>query len=113
MEILTREDEQKLHTITLVVYILQAVSLFVGVTALVAIIINYIKRDDWRGSAYESHCIWQMRTFWYALLGYIVAGMLVFAFGLGVLIAGVVWLWYVYRIVKGILYFNDGKAMPL
>ncbi|MDE1714435.1 hypothetical protein PWG14_18170 (plasmid) [Chromobacterium amazonense] len=48
------ENERKLNNLTLAVYILQAVSLLVGVTGIVAVIINYVKRDDVRGTLYES-----------------------------------------------------------
>ncbi len=55
--------------ITQVIYGLYAASLIVGVTYLIAIILNYVKRDDVKGTYLESHFEWQIKTFWYSLLG--------------------------------------------
>ena len=111
LEVITQEDERKLNNLTLVVYILQAVSLFVGLTGLVAVIINYVKRDDVRGTRYESHFNWQIRTFWWALLATLLGVALAWIL-VGFVILGATWVWYVYRIVRGFLNFNDGKPMP-
>ncbi|POZ62686.1 hypothetical protein C2I19_07415 [Chromobacterium alticapitis] len=111
MELLD-ENERRLNNLTLTVYILQAVSLLVGVTGIVAVIINYVKRDEVRGTLYESHFEWQIRTFWLALLGYVVGAVLTWLL-VGFVILFAVWVWYIYRVVKGFLYFNDRKPMPL
>ncbi|MFC3532017.1 DUF4870 family protein [Vogesella facilis] len=105
-------EEDTLRTLTLVVYILQACSLLVGVTAIVAVIINYVKLDDARGTRWESHFRWQMRTFWWALAGYAISAPLLFLFGLGAVMMFGVWVWSIYRVVKGYLAFNDGKDLP-
>ena len=111
IERLPRDDES-LRTLTLVVYILQGVSLFVGVTAVVGIIINYVKRDEAAGTLWQSHFAWQIRSFWLALAGYVLSIPLFWLFGLGMLIFAVTWVWYVYRIVRGFLAFNDRRALP-
>lgn len=112
MEIITPTDERKIGTLTLVVYILQAVSLFVGVTALVGVIINYLKRSEAAGTVYASHFSWQIRTFWWAVAGSVVGGVLM-VIGVGFLIWAAVYVWYIYRIVRGYLNYNDGKPMPV
>src|SRR5690625_3838838 len=63
------------RTLTLIIYILQGLAFFIGLTALVGIIMNYVKRDDVRGTWLESHFRWQIRTFWYVLL-WMVLGIL-------------------------------------
>ena len=63
----TPEELQALKNVTLVVYGLQALSFFFGGPALIGLIINYVKRDDARGTLYESHFNWQIRTFWWGL----------------------------------------------
>lgn len=108
IERMPREDDS-IRNLTLVVYVLQACSLLVGVTAIVAVIINYVKLDDARGTRWESHFRWQVRTFWVALVGYLIAAPLVLLFGLGFLLGFAVWVWSIYRVVKGYLAFNDGK----
>ena len=102
-----------LRTLTLVTYVLYAVSALVGITAIVAIIINYIKREETRGTIYESHFSWQIRTFWWGLLWSVVGFITIWVLGLGfvVLVANSIWL--IYRVVRGFLNWNDGKAMPV
>ncbi|SMF40418.1 DUF4870 family protein [Pseudogulbenkiania subflava] len=112
MELIDHEFERKLNNLTLAVYILQAASLFVGVTAIVGIVINYLKRDDTRGTLYESHFLWQMRTFWWGLLGLALGYLTVFLL-VGFVILFAVYVWLIYRVVKGFLNLNDGKPMPL
>lgn len=97
-------------TITTVIYALYAASIVFGITCIAAIIMNYIKKDDVAGTYLESHFRWQIRTFWFGLLWGVVglATILIFI-GWLVLIASSIW--YIYRIVKGWLRLNDGKAM--
>jgi len=97
-------------TLATVVYALQAASFFVGITAIVAIVINYVKIDDVRGTWLESHFRWQMRTFWYGLLwGVIGSILLIVLVGWFILAADAVWV--IYRIVKGWLRLNEGKEV--
>ena len=56
-------------------YALQALAFFVGISAIVAIVLAYVKRDDARGTWLESHFRWQIRTFWFALLGGVIGGI--------------------------------------
>jgi uncharacterized membrane protein len=107
------EQLQSLRTLTLVTYILYAVSAFVGLTAIVAIIINYIKRDDTRGTLYESHFTWQIRTFWWGLLWATVGFCTIWVLGLGFLVICANSIWLIYRVVRGFLNWNDSKAMPV
>lgn len=107
------EDErlQRLKTLTLVVYGLQAASFLGGIPPLVGIVVNNVKLDDVRGTWLESHFRWQIRTFWFGLL-WAAIGVLtlpLFLLGYPVLVAAGVWL--IYRIVKGGLNLMDGKEM--
>ena len=95
----------------LVIYGLQALSFFWGLPAVVAIVINYIKRDDVRGTVYESHFDWQIRTFWWGLIWTLVGIVLIFAFGLGLIVLGVAYVWLIYRIVKGFLKLTESKPV--
>lgn len=104
------EPDDNLKNLTQLVYILQAISLVVGVTSIAGLILNYLKRDEVKGTYLESHFAWQMKTFWLALLGVILGWLLAIVL-IGFLILGVVGLWYIYRIVKGWLAFNDGKEL--
>ena len=85
------EELAGLKNIALVVYILQALSFLWGVTAIVGVIINYVKRDDARGTVYESHFDWQIRTFWWGLLWAIIGVVLAIAL-VGFAILFVAWI---------------------
>jgi uncharacterized membrane protein len=106
------EDSTRLSnkTLTTIIYGLYATSLLVGVTALAAIVMNYLKKADVRGTWLETHFDWQIRTFWFATL-WVVIGFATAGIGVGMLILIADLVWYVYRIVKGWLNLNDNKPM--
>ena len=103
-------DEKSLKTLTMVVYALQALGFLNGITWIVAVIINYVKKDEVRGSWLESHFRWQIRTFWWGLLWGVIGTVLVLVL-VGWLILAAVSIWIIYRIVKGWLYLNDNKPI--
>jgi uncharacterized membrane protein len=108
--IVTTENEQSAKTLTTVIYALYAASYFVGVTAIIAIVMNYVKKGDVAGTFMESHFRWQIRTFWFGVLwGVLGAITMVFIIGWFVLVANGIWI--IYRIIKGWLRLNDGKPM--
>lgn len=106
----TPEELQALKNVTLVVYGLQALSFFFGGPALIGLIINYVKRDDARGTLYESHFNWQIRTFWWGLAWFALGCILVIV-GVGLIILFAAWVWVIYRVVKGWLKLIEGKAV--
>ena len=95
---------------TYAVYILQALSFLVLFTAILGVILNYIKDDDTRGSWLQSHFRWQKNTFWYGLL-WIVLGTLTTPIFIGYAVLGLVSIWLIYRIAKGWIYLVDGKEL--
>jgi uncharacterized membrane protein len=107
----TSEELAGLKTITQVVYALQALSFMFGVSALVGLIINYVKREDVAGTVYQSHFDWQIRTFWWGLLWGVLGCLLIIALGLGFLLLFVAWVWAIYRVVKGWLKLIEGKPV--
>lgn len=104
----TTEETNK--SITTLVYALQAGGFFFVITFIVAIVINYVKLDEIRGTWLASHFRWQIRTFWFAIiwlaLGFITMPLVI---GFFILFANAVWV--IYRITKGWLYLNDKKVM--
>ena len=105
-------------TITNVIYALYACSLVVGVTFFVAIVLNYVKRDDVVGSFLESHFRWQIRTFWYAFLWmallFIFSALLAIIFvGFAVWYVGALLLgaWVIYRVARGWMTLRDRIPM--
>jgi uncharacterized membrane protein len=87
-----------------------------GWPSIIAIIINYVKRGDVRGSWLDSHFRWQLRTFWFALLWMIISGLVAATLiGIPIALAFIlaVGIWVVYRIGRGWLTLLDGKPMPV
>lgn len=104
------EEVAGLKNITHVIYALQALSFLFGITAVVGVVINYVKRDDVRGTLLESHFDWQIRTFWWGLAWSIIGIALTLVFvGFAVLFAA--WVWMIYRVVKGWLKLNENKPV--
>jgi uncharacterized membrane protein len=87
-----------------------------GWPSIIAVIINYVKRGDARGTWLDSHFGWQIRTFWYAVLWVVLAGLLILTF-VGIPFAWVllvaVGIWVLYRIIRGWIALADGKPMPV
>ncbi|MBI5641940.1 MAG: hypothetical protein HY954_00540 [Deltaproteobacteria bacterium] len=96
--------------VTMVVYALQAVGLFIGITYIAAVIINYLKADDVKNTWLESHFRWQIRTFWASLIIGVI-GVLMYLLLVGYLIIVADGVWVVYRIIKGFLSLKDNKEM--
>jgi uncharacterized membrane protein len=148
-------NQHPLSGYTHVMYALHALAGFIGVTSgasiigafvfglpsIIAILMNYARRDAVRGTWLETHFLWQAKTFWTAVvLGiavFCVAAVL-FAFGLVSLGTtfftgpagaagaaagfGGAWvamtlgamlagIWILYRVVRGWMALRDGKAM--
>jgi uncharacterized membrane protein len=126
----TNQTGSPLFTWTQVIYALHALSLLTGILgaativgafligwpSIIAVILNYVKRSEVRGTWLESHFRWQIRTFWYGLLWVSLCIIfVVLTFGIGLIIVwlpiGIVSLWFVYRIARGWLALRDGRAM--
>jgi uncharacterized membrane protein len=107
----TPEQLAGLKNVTMVVYALMALGhLTGGLTALVAIVVNYVKRDDVRGTLYENHFDWQIRTFWWGLLWALI-GMALAIVMVGFVVLFVAWVWTIYRVVKGWLKLTEGQPV--
>jgi uncharacterized membrane protein len=124
------EPNRSLIVLTHIIYGLHAFSLITGIIgaatvvgafltgwpSIIAVILNYAKRSDARGTWLESHFRWQIRTFWFGLLWVTLCLVFVVAtLGVGLLIAwvplGVVGLWFIYRVVRGWLRLLDRQPM--
>jgi len=124
------EPRPSLARLTHVIYALHAVSLLIGIVtaativgaflfswpSIIAVILNYAKRSEVRGTWLESHFRWQIRTFWFGALWVGLCVLFVIAtLGIGIFIAwiplGVVGLWFIYRILRGWLALNERRPM--
>ena len=115
VEIVTTPDEQQLRKVALLDYLLHIAGLLLsmGVLSVVALIINYIKRDDANGTIYRSHMDWMITTFWWTLFWVVIAFIPAFlSLGLLSFLFVVPCLWFLYRMVKGLLRLLDGRPIP-
>ena len=109
-----------LHALSLVVGIIGAATVvgmfLLGWPSIIAVIMNYIKRSDVRGTWLESHFRWQLRTFWFGALWASLCALFVLGtFFIGLIVVwvpiGVLTIWFIYRIARGWLALRDGKPM--
>src|SRR6476469_5320093 len=109
-----------LHTFSLITGILGTATVvgafLTGWPSIIAVILNYVKRSEVRGTWLESHFRWQIRTFWFGLLWVSLCGLfVVMTLGIGILIAwlplGLVAVWFIYRIVRGWTALNGNRPM--
>jgi uncharacterized membrane protein len=124
------EARPALVRVTHIIYALHALSLVTGIVgaatvvgafltgwpSIVAVILNYVKRSEARGTVLESHFRWQIRTFWFGLLWVLLCVLfIVVTFGIGIIVAwlplAVVGLWFIYRVARGWLALNDRRPM--
>ena len=97
--------------LTHVIYALYAGALIAGATGIVAVVLNYMKRDDVDGTWLATHFRWQVRTFWFSL-AWSVIGFATFFYGIGVPIMTLNLIWYIYRMARGWFALQEGKPMP-
>ena len=132
-QVTTVEATPSLLRVVHIVYALHAVGLALGAfgaatvlgsflfgwPSIIAVVINYVKRSEARGSWLESHFEWQIRTFWFALAWAVIVAivsipltLVLIGFGtwiLGMLVLGV---WAIYRIARGWLRLQAHEPMP-
>jgi uncharacterized membrane protein len=103
--------------LTHILYLLHGLAPFtVWVLAIAAIIIGAITRDNVAGTYLDSHYSWLSRTFWWSLLWAVICAVITVILVItivGVLIAWlpfvILFVWYLYRVLKGWLRLNDKK----
>jgi uncharacterized membrane protein len=111
-----------LHALSAAIGVLGAAtvvgSFVMGIPSIIAVIMNYVRRGEARGTYLDSHFSWQLRTFWWAAglaialflislpLFLVLIGFVTFPFGMVVIAA-----WIIYRVVKGWLRLRDGQPI--
>jgi uncharacterized membrane protein len=129
---MTDTNERSLITMLHVTYALHAVGLAIGAfgaasvvgsfifgwPSIIAVIINYVKRGDARGTWLESHFSWQIRTFWWAVLWSTIIflvglplTLVIVGFGIWAIGFFILGIWAIYRIAVGWTRLNDRKAV--
>jgi uncharacterized membrane protein len=128
----TSIPNESLITYTNVIYALHALAVVVGVLtsativlsfvasvpSIIAVIMNYVRRREVRGTFLDSHFSWQIRTFWFAALWTLIlwavsVPLMLVLVGFGVLYIGLLLLgvWVIYRVARGWFALRDRKPM--
>jgi len=111
-----------LHSLSVLIGLTSAVtvvgSFIFGLPSIIAVVMNYARQSDVRGTFLESHFRWQIRTFWFALLWVLaivalslplmVIGVGFFTWWMGFVVLGI---WVIYRIVRGWLALRDQRPV--
>jgi uncharacterized membrane protein len=129
-----REVDPSLVSYTNVIYALHSLSVLIGLTSpvtvvgsfvfgipsIIAVIMNYARQAEARGTYLESHFSWQIRTFWFAVLwGLVIFGvslvLMLILIGFVTLPAGLALLgvWVIYRVIRGWLALRDRRPVYL
>ena len=103
------DDTKSLKTIAHIVYLCQSLFFLYGITAVVGMVMNYVKLKKTKGTWLESHFRWQLKTFWLALVIFIIGSLFlitgwastVMISFIGILIIAANVVWIVYRVVRG------------
>jgi uncharacterized membrane protein len=127
-----RDPEPSLITTTQITYALHAIGLAIGAfgaasvigsfifgwPSIIAVIINYVKRSEARGTWLESHFTWQIRTFWFAMLWAILIflvglplTLVIVGFGIWAIGFFILGIWAIYRIVAGWMRLNARRPV--
>ncbi|ALF58992.1 hypothetical protein AOC03_02110 [Psychrobacter urativorans] len=133
---MTDDKQRELITYNNVTYLLYVVSYFTaGLLWIVPIVMNYAKRNDANGTWLATHFDWQIKTFWYSIVFFVIGGMLLlFALGglgvsvmvdsgnaaivsilltgLGLMIIFFTVIWHLYRIIRGWIALTGNRPVP-
>jgi uncharacterized membrane protein len=113
-----------LHAITVISGIATSAtiigSFIFGLPSIIAVIMNYAKRSDVRGTFLDSHFSWQIRTFWIAFISSVIAALIslplalvLIGIGLWILFAFIIGIWVIYRVARGWMALRDRRPMPV
>ncbi len=96
----------------MIAYVLDALAPMTGfLAALVSVVISHIKVGETRNAFIRSHHRWLIRTFWWGLLWGVIFGALTVIFIGFIGLFGLL-IWWIYRIVKGLIDYSNNRSMP-
>ncbi len=134
--LLTEQKRRSLVTYNHLTYLLYIASYFTaGILWILPIVMNYAKRREADGTWLATHFDWQIKTFWYSIVFFVIGSMLMlFALGglgvsvmadsghlaigsivltgLGIMIIAFTFIWHLYRIVRGWIALTDNRPVP-
>ncbi|MGP9668076.1 DUF4870 family protein [Psychrobacter sp. AOP31-A1-22] len=133
---MSADKRSSLTTYNHITYFLYVVSYFTaGLLWILPIVMNYAKRHDADGTWLATHFDWQIKTFWYSVVWFVI-GIVIITFalggfgvsiladsshtaigslllaGFGLLIMTFTFIWHLYRIVRGWIALTDSRPVP-
>lgn len=118
---LSADQAQSLKTIGWISYFLHLIVAVaavvpgaqVGITLLlIALAIDLVKKSDAQGTWQESHFSWRIRsTLWTGVLYLITSPLFLLLYLPGALAWGLISIWFLYRVVKGMVAMNAGESV--
>jgi uncharacterized membrane protein len=101
-----------LHLIVAVAAVIPGAQVGAGLL-IVALVIDLVKKSDAEGTWQASHFSWRIRSVIWAGVLYLITIPLWFVFLIPGMIAwAIISIWFLYRIVKGMVRMNASRAMP-
>ncbi|MBI1264627.1 MAG: hypothetical protein GC187_07820 [Alphaproteobacteria bacterium] len=106
-----RPDPNGDRTLAVVNYVLLLFAVSNGVTALIALVIAFIRRET-APAWLRNHYDFQIRTVIYGIIIFVVGFATIWVLGLGLLIWLIGAVWLVVRTVVGLMRLVDGRTHP-
>lgn len=98
----------------IVTYVLHLLGSVLALPSIIGLVMNYVLRDD-AASDVRSHHDWMIRTFWWALAWTVITWLLwvtLIGIPVAIVLGFGIWVWWIYRHVRGLLRFSDRLPMP-
>lgn len=92
------------------IYIAYLASFVLMPLSMVGVFFAYKIRQEHQGGWLESHCNWQIQTFWISLAAFVL-GMLTAMLLVGYVVMVIASLWFLYRVIKGWLKLSDNQTV--
>lgn len=104
------ESERTTLTIAYVLHVIGPFTAFL--LNLAGVILNHVKAAETRNEYIRSHHVWMLRTFWWTLLWSVLSWPLCFVL-VGFVTLAAVGIWWIYRVVRGLINYSNHVPMPI
>lgn len=101
---------QEQRTWAIITYVLHLVGAVLAIPSIIGLIMNYVLLDSALPEL-RSHHQWQIRSFWWALFWTVIGLVLLLVF-IGYFVLFAVWVWYLYRHIRGLVALSEYRKMP-
>jgi uncharacterized membrane protein len=103
------EQSDSLKTVAWITYIAFIISIFTGgLGFIIGMIVAYVKRNDSEGTIYNSHFNYLISTAWWSIVWCFIGAVTAF-FIVGFFILIFTGVWFIYRLIKGVLRLSENK----